>query len=164
MKKIIPSLVLAACTLSSAQVNLAQLLLSSGNGSKTSVGFGPAKLDSVDQIAYQVGLGKMWEVAPKADIRLSGDFVFDAQGQGSMLTGGLGLDYYFQNGNASPYFVGTFGFGSDFKKATGFNLYGGLGFMLFRGAKAQLFLEPNVQMILQDKLPKSMGLKFGLVF
>lgn len=163
MKKSLAILLGAAVSMPMAQVNLAQMLFGSAGGAKTSFGFGPAKLDSVDEISYQFSLGKQWPAIPNADIRLSGDFVVSPEGNKTILSAGLGLNYYFNQNNATPYFTGTFGFGSDFKQTQGFNLYGGLGVMLFRGAKAQLFLEPNVQMILQKQYPKSIGLKFGLV-
>lgn len=147
-----------------SQVDLASLIFGSQGGAKTSIGFGPATLDSGETMAYQFSLGKSWEVVDNAAIKVSGDFIYGGDTQEAMLCGGLGMDYYFQKGNATPYITGTFGFGSDMNKYSGFNLYGGFGFMLFRGAKAQLFLEPNAQMILKGVYPQSYGLKFGLRF
>jgi hypothetical protein len=124
----------------------------------TGAGLGPAGFGNVDETkpAYDVYLGQFWEVNPHAAIKAVGEVASDLN-KAHIADLTLGANFYALPTEFSPYIGGGMGLAYDWThggNAFGFNVGASLGALLFRTASAQMNLEGNAQMVM-DQLSNS---------
>src|SRR5690606_35950962 len=120
----------------------------------STAGFGPAGFGNIDEKvpAYDLYVGRVWEVNPHAAIKAIAEAASDFD-RATLVDFQLGANFYALPNDISPYIGGGLGLGyamaSD-DNAFGFNLGASVGAQLFRTSNAQMNLEGSVRMMLTD--------------
>jgi hypothetical protein len=128
--------------------------------------FGPAWFLEKDtkNLSYLFELGRLWNVHPSAALRARLNFVGDFSDHNYFTNTAVGIVFYYNSGDFSPYLATDFGLGTDFRDSFGFSFLGAFGITLFRAASAHFFIEPNFQMVLNGNYPKALGIKVGVSY
>jgi hypothetical protein len=134
-------------------------------------GFGPAGFGNIDERtpAYDVYLGRMWEVNKYAAIKALGEVAsdFDKATLGNV---SMGANLYASPTDFSPYIGGGLGLGYGFvpgDRNFGFNVGAQIGALLFRTSNAQMNLEGSAEMMvsqLGDGDPSVYSARLGVLF
>jgi hypothetical protein len=143
--------------------------------SSTYFGFGPSGFVNMElnQLAYNLAIGHLWEVTPHSSIKVVGDSLWSGDMKTYLLMAQLGLNYSLTDGDSSPYIGGGFGFGGAGSAVTSvttigaFALQAGLGWQFFRTSTNQLDLFAGYSVILGDNTvghPGFYGLRIGVLF
>jgi hypothetical protein len=145
--------------------------------SKNSVylGFGPANFQNmnISQLAYDLALGYVWGVAPQWDVRALADFVVAGDWRTSLISGLLGLNYFFTDQDSAPYVTGGLGFGVAATNASSATTIGGfagnigLGYQLFRTSSTQFDIALTYNSVFGNNTIGSPGfeaLRVGILF
>lgn len=120
----------------------------------STAGFGPAGFGNIDERtpAYDLYVGRMWEVNKHAAIKALGEVASDFD-KATLANVTMGANLYAAPTDFSPYIGGGLGLGygavsgdRDF----GFNVGAQIGALLFRTSNAQMNLEGSAQMLLSE--------------
>jgi hypothetical protein len=139
----------------------------------SAAGFGPAGFGNIDEKlpAYDIYVGRLWEVNPHAAIKALGEVASDFD-RATMANFQLGANLYALPNDISPYIGGGLGLGYGMvpgDRAFGFNLGASVGALLFRTSNAQMNLEGSAQMMLSeleedDGAPSVYSARLGVLF
>ncbi len=129
------------------------------------LGFGPAGFQNmgVSSLSYNFAIGHLWEVTPRAAIRLLGNVVTSNDWKTYFFDGELGLNYYLSDTDSSPYLNGDFGLGmcgSGTSPATSIGAFAGtlgVGYLFFRTSTTQFDLFTGYTMIFGNNTIGSPG-------
>ena len=129
------------------------------------LGFGPAGFQNmgVSSLSYNFAIGHLWEVTPRAAIRLLGNVVTSNDWKTYFFDGELGLNYYLNDTDSSPYLNGDFGLGmsgSGTSPATSIGAFAGtlgVGYLFFRTSTTQFDLFAGYTMIFGNNTIGSPG-------
>lgn len=123
------------------------------------LGFGPfvpRKLGS-DKAMYGVSGGRVWDVNPRASVKIIGEGAFSSGSGGArFIDVGAGANYYLQQSNAetAPYVTADFGYGIaddvDDRSAEGFSFGTGFGVQFFRTTETTLDVLLRYAVVLDD--------------
>lgn len=137
----------------------------------STAGFGPAGFGNIDERtpAYDVYVGRMWEVNKFAAIKALGEVAsdFDRATLGNV---SMGANLYASPTDFSPYIGGGLGLGYGAipgDRNFGFNVGAQLGALLFRTANAQMNLEGSAEMMvsrLGNSEPSIYSARLGVLF
>lgn len=138
-------------------------------------GFGPAGFgntvmnDADDRMAYDLYLGRAWEVNPRAAIKSMAELTTDFD-DNHVADLSLGANFYALPTDFSPYVSGDLGLGvgrGQGDNAFGFTAGAGLGALLFRTSNAQLNVEGGAEVMLselEDEFPTVYSATIGVLF
>lgn len=120
----------------------------------SAAGFGPAGFGNIDERvpAYDLYVGRLWEVNPHAAIKALGEVASDFD-RATLANFQLGANFYALPNDISPYIGGGLGLGYGMvpgDRAFGFNVGASVGAMLFRTSNAQMNLEGSAKMMLAE--------------
>jgi hypothetical protein len=120
----------------------------------STAGFGPAGFGNIDEHtpAYDLYVGRMWEVNKFAAIKALGEVAsdFDKATLGNV---SMGANFYASPTDFSPYVGGGLGLGYGTvpgDRNFGFDIGAQIGALLFRTSNAQMNLEGSAQMMLSS--------------
>jgi hypothetical protein len=138
----------------------------------TFVGFGPAwfKHGRTEAAALNIAAAKYWDVAPQAAIHLRGDVVtnFDAIQDTDlaeyMISAALGMDYFFNATNFTPFVGADLGFGTYDGETPTFAIGLQAGLFFFRTSTMQMSLQPTYNVLLDKTKHATYGIKVGVHF
>jgi hypothetical protein len=137
----------------------------------SAAGFGPAGFQNVDNHspAYNLYLGRLWEVNRFAAIKALGEVATDFD-RATLADMTLGANLYASPQDFSPYVGAGLGFGYGAEPGNrdfGFNLGAQIGALLFRTSSTQMNLEGSAAMILsdvRDGAPTLYAARLGVLF
>lgn len=129
------------------------------------LGFGPAGFVNMgtSPLSYDFAIGHLWEVTPRAAIRLLGNAVTSNDWKTYFLGSALGLNWYLNDTDSSPYFNGDFGFGISGSGTTAATTIGafagtvGAGWLFFRTSTTQFDVFAGYTMIFGNNTIGSPG-------
>ena len=137
----------------------------------STAGFGPAGFGNIDERtpAYDVYVGRLWEVNKFAAIKALGEVAsdFDRATLGNI---SMGANLYASPRDFSPYIGGGLGLGYGFipgDRNFGFNVGAQIGALLFRTSSAQMNLEGSAEMMvtqLGNSDPSIYAARLGVLF
>jgi hypothetical protein len=137
----------------------------------STAGFGPAGFGNIDERtpAYDVYVGRLWEVNKFAAIKALGEVAsdFDRATLGNI---SMGANLYASPTDFSPYIGGGLGLGYGTvpgDRNFGFNVGAQIGALLFRTSNAQMNLEGSAEMMvsqLGDGDPSIYSARLGVLF
>ena len=138
----------------------------------STAGFGPAGFGGIDERtpAYDLYVGRMWEVNKFAAIKALGEVAsdFDKATLGNVT---VGANLYASPTDFSPYIGGGLGLGYGAipdERNFGFNLGAQVGALLFRTSNAQMNLEGSAQLMVSDfgdhEAPSVYAARLGVLF
>jgi hypothetical protein len=138
----------------------------------STAGFGPAGFGNIDERtpAYDLYVGRMWEVNKFAAIKALGEVAsdFDKATLGNV---SVGANLYAAPTDFSPYIGGGLGLGYGAipdERNFGFNVGAQLGALLFRTSNAQMNLEGSATMMVSDfgdhESPSVYAARLGVLF
>lgn len=138
----------------------------------STAGFGPAGFGNIDERtpAYDLYVGRMWEVNKFAAIKALGEVAsdFDKATLGNVT---VGANLYAAPTDFSPYIGGGLGLGYGAipdERNFGFNIGAQVGALLFRTSNAQMNLEGSAQMMVSDfgdrDAPSVYAARLGVLF
>lgn len=123
------------------------------------IGFGPfvpRKLGS-DKAMYGVSAGRVWDVNPRASVKIIGEGTFSSGSEGARFFDiGAGANYYLQQANAetAPYVTADFGYGFaddvNDRSAEGFSFGTGFGIQFFRTSETTMDVLLRYAVVLDD--------------
>ena len=136
-------------------------------------GFGAASLMNMgnSKVAYNIAFGHFWEVTPRTQIKLVGEFFATSDWTTYLADAQLGLNLFLNDEDSSPYIgagLGVAGSGSSSSSVTsisGFSGGVGLGYQFFRTSSTQfdVYVGYNIEFVNNSiGNPGAFGARIGI--